>query len=71
MNRGDTDGFVAAIQDLIGDKEERYRLGKNGREYVEQYFNKENILERFERDLMARVREHKHKNDSRKESRLL
>ena len=53
----DADALHAAVAHLVEDEELRHRLGQAAREYAVKYLGKQQVLEQFEHDLNAMVRQ--------------
>jgi colanic acid biosynthesis glycosyl transferase WcaI len=56
---GDLDALVAAVRDLAVDPARRTRMGVAARRFAVEHMGKEKVLEQFERDLIASVREYR------------
>ena len=48
LREDDLDGFVKAIESLLLDDELREQMGKKGRQFVEQFYDAEELVERLE-----------------------
>ena len=48
INSGDEDAFASAIVELLGHPEKREQLGRNGRQFAQENFSLERVLNRYE-----------------------